>query len=92
MRRPLIGLTSYAENVQYNGNDVMAGMLPMSYVQAVHATGGRAVLITPTTRVPTSSSRSTASSSPAVGTWTRRTGVPNRTRRPTPTRPATAPS
>ncbi|MFI5491104.1 gamma-glutamyl-gamma-aminobutyrate hydrolase family protein [Actinoplanes sp. NPDC051859] len=47
MRRPLIGLTSYAENVQYNGNDVMAGMLPLSYVKAVHATGGRAVLITP---------------------------------------------
>ncbi|MEV6595290.1 gamma-glutamyl-gamma-aminobutyrate hydrolase family protein [Actinoplanes sp. NPDC051346] len=47
MRRPLIGLTSYAEHVKYNGNDVMAGMLPMSYVKAVHATGGRAVLITP---------------------------------------------
>ncbi|WP_199511899.1 gamma-glutamyl-gamma-aminobutyrate hydrolase family protein [Nucisporomicrobium flavum] len=47
MRRPLIGLTSYAEHVTYNGNDVMAGMLPMSYVKAVHATGGRAVLITP---------------------------------------------
>ena len=43
MRRPLIGLTSYAENVQYNGNEVLAGMLPMSYVKAVHATGGRAV-------------------------------------------------
>jgi len=47
MRRPLIGLTSYAEHVKYNGNDVLAGMLPMSYVKAVHATGGRAVLITP---------------------------------------------
>ncbi|GGQ57826.1 gamma-glutamyl-gamma-aminobutyrate hydrolase family protein [Couchioplanes azureus] len=47
MRRPLIGLTSYAEHVQYNGNDVLAGMLPLSYVKAVHATGGRAVLITP---------------------------------------------
>ncbi|WP_305782825.1 gamma-glutamyl-gamma-aminobutyrate hydrolase family protein [Symbioplanes lichenis] len=47
MRRPLIGLTAYAQQVQYNGNDLMAGMLPMSYVKAVHATGGRAVLITP---------------------------------------------
>ncbi|GAB2624193.1 gamma-glutamyl-gamma-aminobutyrate hydrolase [Paractinoplanes abujensis] len=47
MRRPLIGMTSYAEQVQYNGNDVMAGMLPMTYVRAVHAVGGRAVLITP---------------------------------------------
>jgi len=47
MRRPLIGLTAYAQQVQYGQNDVMAGMLPMTYVKAVHATGGRAVLITP---------------------------------------------
>ncbi len=47
MRRPLIGLTAYAQQIQYGGTDLMAGMLPMSYVKAVHATGGRAVLITP---------------------------------------------
>jgi putative glutamine amidotransferase len=47
MRRPLIGLTCYARRVQYNNNDVMAGMLPMTYVKAVQSTGGRAVLITP---------------------------------------------
>ncbi|GIF10407.1 gamma-glutamyl-gamma-aminobutyrate hydrolase family protein [Actinoplanes teichomyceticus] len=47
MRRPLIGLTSYAQHVQFGRNDMMAGMLPMTYVKAVHATGGRAVLITP---------------------------------------------
>ncbi|MFC7527092.1 gamma-glutamyl-gamma-aminobutyrate hydrolase family protein [Actinoplanes sp. GCM10030250] len=47
MRRPLIGLTSYAEHIQYGRNEMMAGMLPMTYVRAVHATGGRAVLITP---------------------------------------------
>ena len=47
MRRPLIGMTAYAQQVQYGSNDVMAGMLPMTYVRAVHATGGRAVLITP---------------------------------------------
>ncbi len=47
MRRPLIGLTAYAQQVQYGHNDLMAGMLPMTYVKAVHATGGRAVLITP---------------------------------------------
>jgi putative glutamine amidotransferase len=47
MRRPLIGLTAYAQQVQYGANDVLAGMLPMTYVKAVHATGGRAVLITP---------------------------------------------
>jgi len=47
MRRPLIGLTAYAQQVQYGSNEVMAGMLPMTYVRAVHATGGRAVLVTP---------------------------------------------
>jgi putative glutamine amidotransferase len=47
MRRPLIGLTAYAQQVQYGANSVMAGMLPMNYVKAVHETGGRAVLITP---------------------------------------------
>jgi putative glutamine amidotransferase len=47
MRRPLIGMTAYSQQVQYSGNDLMAGMLPMTYVKAVHASGGRAVLITP---------------------------------------------
>jgi putative glutamine amidotransferase len=47
MRRPLIGLTAYAQQVQYGSNDLMAAMLPISYVRAVHAVGGRAVLITP---------------------------------------------
>ncbi len=47
MRRPLIGMTAYAQQVQYGSNDLMAGMLPMTYVKAVHAVGGRAVLITP---------------------------------------------
>ena len=47
MRRPLIGMTAYAQQVQYGSNDLMAGLLPMTYVRAVHATGGRAVLITP---------------------------------------------
>ncbi len=47
MRRPLNGLTAYAQHVKYGNNELMAGMLPMTYVKAVHATGGRAVLITP---------------------------------------------
>ena len=47
MRRPLIGLTAYAQQVTYGSNEQVVGMLPMSYVRAVHATGGRAVLITP---------------------------------------------
>ena len=47
MRRPLIGMTAYAQQVRYGSNDLLAGMLPMTYVKAVHASGGRAVLITP---------------------------------------------
>ncbi len=47
MRRPLIGMTAYAQQVRYGSNDLIAGMLPMTYVKAVHASGGRAVLITP---------------------------------------------
>ena len=47
MRRPLIGMTAYAQQVHYGKNDLIAGMLPMTYVKAVHAVGGRAVLITP---------------------------------------------
>jgi putative glutamine amidotransferase len=47
MRRPLIGLTAYAQQIRYGSNEMFAGMLPMTYVHAVHATGGRAVLITP---------------------------------------------
>jgi len=47
MRRPLIGLTAYAQQVQYGSNNQVVGMLPMSYIKAVHAAGGRAVLITP---------------------------------------------
>jgi putative glutamine amidotransferase len=47
MRRPLIGLTTYAQQVEYGSNNQLVGMLPMSYVKAVHATGGRAVLVTP---------------------------------------------
>ena len=47
MRRPLIGMTAYAQHVQFGTNEMMAGMLPMTYVRAVHSAGGRAVLITP---------------------------------------------
>lgn len=45
MRRPLIGLTTYGEQAQFPGNEAYAAVLPMTYVRAVHAAGGRAVLI-----------------------------------------------
>jgi putative glutamine amidotransferase len=45
--RPLVGLTTYAEDARFGLQDTFAAVLPLAYVQAVHASGGRAVLITP---------------------------------------------
>jgi putative glutamine amidotransferase len=45
--RPLIGLTTYADQARFGRQDTLSAVLPMAYVQAVHAGGGRAVLITP---------------------------------------------
>jgi putative glutamine amidotransferase len=47
MSRPVIGLTTYAEEARFGLQDTFAAVLPLSYVHAVHSTGGRAVLITP---------------------------------------------
>jgi putative glutamine amidotransferase len=47
MSRPVIGLTTYAEEARFGINDTFAAVLPLSYVHAVHASGGRAVLVTP---------------------------------------------
>jgi putative glutamine amidotransferase len=46
MTRPIIGLTTYGEQVKFGTNETFAAVLPMSYVRAVHGSGGRAVLIT----------------------------------------------
>ena len=47
MSRPIIGMTTYAEETRFGLNDTFSAVLPLSYVHAVHASGGRAVLITP---------------------------------------------
>jgi putative glutamine amidotransferase len=47
MSRPVIGLTTYAEEARFGINDTFAAVLPLSYVHAVHVSGGRAVLVTP---------------------------------------------
>jgi putative glutamine amidotransferase len=47
MPKPIIGLTTYAEDARFGLQDTFAAVLPLSYVHAVHETGGRAVLITP---------------------------------------------
>nr|WP_205862144.1 gamma-glutamyl-gamma-aminobutyrate hydrolase family protein [Planosporangium thailandense] len=40
-------MTTYAEEARFGHNETVAAVLPMSYVRSVHASGGRAVLITP---------------------------------------------
>jgi putative glutamine amidotransferase len=47
MPRPIIGLTTYAEDARFGLQDTFSAVLPLAYVHAVHETGGRAVLITP---------------------------------------------
>jgi putative glutamine amidotransferase len=47
MARPVIGLTTYAEETRFGLNDTFAAVLPLSYVHAIHESGGRAVLVTP---------------------------------------------
>jgi putative glutamine amidotransferase len=47
MGRPVIGLTTYAEEARFGLQDTFAAVLPLAYVHAVHVSGGRAVLITP---------------------------------------------
>jgi putative glutamine amidotransferase len=46
MNRPLIGVTTYGERARFGSNDTFAAVLPMSYVRAVNASGGSAVLLT----------------------------------------------
>jgi putative glutamine amidotransferase len=48
MVRPVIGLTTYAVPARFASYDgEISAALPMAYVQAVHRSGGLAVLITP---------------------------------------------
>src|SRR6476660_10264951 len=47
MSRPVIGLTTYAEDARFGLKETFSAILPLSYVQAVHSNGGRALLVTP---------------------------------------------
>jgi putative glutamine amidotransferase len=46
-RRPLIGITAYVEPARWSVWDTRAVLIPESYVQMVHAAGGRAVVVPP---------------------------------------------
>lgn len=45
--RPLIGITSYVEQARWGTWDRRVTLLPQHYVDAVHAAGGRALVIPP---------------------------------------------
>ena len=46
--RPVIGITSYAQDAKWGVWDLPAVLIPLAYVDAVEAAGGRAVVIPPT--------------------------------------------
>jgi gamma-glutamyl-gamma-aminobutyrate hydrolase PuuD len=45
--RPIIGITTYAEQARFGSWDVPAAIIPWSYVAAVERAGGRALLVPP---------------------------------------------
>lgn len=45
--RPLIGITSYVEQARWGAWDREAALVPQVYVTAVHAAGGRALVVPP---------------------------------------------
>jgi putative glutamine amidotransferase len=45
--RPVIGITSYAEQARWGQWDLPAALIPLSYVHAVEAAGGRPLLVPP---------------------------------------------
>ncbi len=47
--RPIVGITSYAENARWGAWEAPAALIPLSYVRAIEAAGGRALLVPPST-------------------------------------------
>jgi putative glutamine amidotransferase len=45
--RPIIGITSYAEQARWGVWDAPAALIPMAYVHAIEQAGGRALLVPP---------------------------------------------
>ncbi|HKH30447.1 MAG TPA: gamma-glutamyl-gamma-aminobutyrate hydrolase family protein [Gaiellaceae bacterium] len=45
--KPLIGITSYAEEIQWGVWDEEAALIPLSYVRAVEDAGGRPLIVPP---------------------------------------------
>ena len=47
--RPIVGITSYAEDARWGVWDAPAALIPLSYVRAIEAAGGRPLLVPPST-------------------------------------------
>jgi putative glutamine amidotransferase len=45
--RPIVGITSYAEDARWGVWDAPAALIPLAYVRAIEAAGGRALLVPP---------------------------------------------
>ena len=45
--RPIVGITSYAEEARWGVWELPAALIPLSYVRAVEKAGGRALLVPP---------------------------------------------
>jgi putative glutamine amidotransferase len=45
--RPIVGITSYAEEARWGVWDAPAALIPLAYVRAVEAAGGRPLLVPP---------------------------------------------
>ncbi len=87
--RPIVGITSYAEEARWGVWELPAALLPLSYVDAVETAGGRALLVPPSAERRRGDARRPRRphTSPAGPTSTPRRTAPRRTRRRTATRP-----
>jgi putative glutamine amidotransferase len=47
--RPIVGITSYAEEARWGVWDLPAALVPLAYVRSVEEAGGRALLVPPST-------------------------------------------
>ena len=45
--RPIVGITSYAEDARWGVWEAPAALIPLAYVHAVEAAGGRALIVPP---------------------------------------------
>ena len=48
-RRPLIGITSYAQPARWGSWELPAALVPLYYVESVERAGGRALVVPPST-------------------------------------------